>query len=92
MSVQIALDIRKLHESWQSPRARSFDLAAVFAQLRRNFRETDRTIHRSLGIAGDTFRAQENPVLVDLEATVHRDLAQRDAMRLGAGEVDERRP
>ncbi len=40
---------------------------------------------------GDAFRAAKDAVLVDLEAALLADAAQRDVVRLGAGEVEERR-
>ncbi len=66
------------------------DLAAVFAQLRRYVRQADRAVHRFLAVAGDALHAAEHAVLVDLEAELLRDAADRDVVRLGAGEIVQR--
>ena len=66
-----------------------FDLAAIFAQLRRDAVELELAVDLVLGRAGDALVVVEakQPVLAEREAHLQRALAQRDVVVLGAGEV-----
>ena len=90
---------------WRSPRrsARSIrrgsvrarggvDLAAHLAQLRRHPVEAERRVDVFLALAGDAHVVgdPEQAVLVQLEAEADRAVAQRDVVRLRAGEVLQR--
>ena len=85
--MQVALEVGQFHQLRQSSGACRLDLAAVFAQLRRNVGQADGAVHRFLAVPGDALRAAEHAVLVDLQAELLRDAADRDVVRLGAGEV-----
>ena len=74
------------------PACAAVDLAPVFAQLRRDQRQPDRSDHLLLGAPADPPSPPEDAVLVDLEALLLRHPADCDVVRLGAGEVVERRP
>src|SRR5215475_9384565 len=71
--------------------ARRLDLAGVLAQFRRDPRQVHRAKDRLLGLPGHPLLAQEHAVLVELQAARLRELADRDVVRLRAGEVVERR-
>jgi len=85
--MQVAIEVGQFHELGQSSGVRRLDLAAVFAQLRRYVRQADSAIYRFLAVTGDALRAAEHAVLVDLQTELLRDAADRDVVRLGAGEV-----
>ncbi len=69
------------------------DLAAHLAQLRRNPLEAERRVDVFLALAGDAHVVfdPEQAVFVQLEAEIDRAVAQRDVVRLRAGEVLQRR-
>jgi len=90
--MQVASEVGQFHQFWQSPGARRFDFAAIFAQLWRYVRQADGAIHRLLAVAGDATAVPEYAVLVDLEVALLRQPADRDIMRLAAGEIDQGRP
>ena len=68
------------------------DLAAHLAQLGRNPVEPERRVDVLLALAGDRdiVGDAEQPVFVQLEAEADRPIAQRDVVRLRAGEVLQR--
>ncbi len=89
--MQVAAQLRPLHERRQPSGERGFELAAVLAQFRRNVRQADGREHGPFRLAGDALAPAEHAVLVDLEAAGVRDAAQPDVVRLAAGEIIQRR-
>ncbi len=89
--MQVALQVGQFDQLGQASGARRLDLAAVFAQFGRNVGQADRAVHRFLAVPGDALCAAEHAVFVDLQAELLRDAADRDVVRLGAGEVVQRR-
>src|SRR6266581_9505096 len=67
------------------------DLAAGFAELGGNPVEAELRVDLLLGFSGGPTCALEESVLVQLVALLLGDLAELDVVRLGAGEVQERR-
>ena len=88
--MQIALEIGVFDKLGQASGARGLDLAAIFPKLGRDEWQTDGAVDGFLGLAGDTARALEDAIFVDLEPPVLCDAAQRDVVCLGACEVDQR--
>ena len=70
-------------------RRRRLELAAPLAQLGRDPRQAEPLVDLLLGRAAQRLarRVVEDPVLGDVQAAAHGRLAQRDVVRLGAGEV-----
>ena len=89
--LQVAANVLHLHEVREPMVAGERDLAARFAQLRRDPVEAELRIDLLFGLPGRTPRALEEAVLVQLVALLLGDLAQLDVVRLGAGEIQQRR-
>ena len=91
MAMQVASQVVDLQQLRQRSLACRLDLAAVFAQLRRNERQADAFQYFCLGLAGQSLIATEHAVFVYLQALAGRYPAQRDVVRLRTREVIERR-
>src|SRR5438477_113709 len=89
--LEIAADVRELHEARQSTLAGQGDFPAGFAQLRRYPVEAELGVDLFLGLPGHAPRPLEQAVLVELVAVLLGDLAELDVVRFGAGEVLQRR-
>ena len=76
----------------QSPLGGRVDLAAILAKLRRHPRESEGLVDAFLGVAGKprVVGGAEQAVLVELQPSVERAVAQRDVVRLRSGEVLQR--
>ena len=92
--VQIAADLRKLHQLRQAVLGGGFDLAPIFAQLRRNpgeARALRRSLPRSRRRRASPSSTLREPVFVERQAHLQRALAQRHVVFLAAGEILQRR-
>ena len=90
--MQVAAQVGELDQLRQlARRARLRSSPQILAQLGRNPGQPDGGVDRLLGLAGDPALAAEHAVLVDLEAPLLRHAPDRDVVRLGAGEVQQRR-
>ena len=90
VAMQIAPQIRIRDQFRQTTASRGLDLSMVFAQLRRNERQSDGAIDRFLGISCDPLGSLEDSVLADLEPALLREAAQRNVVRFRSGKVDKR--
>ncbi len=90
--LEVAAQVPEFHEVGELPLPGRFDLAAIFAQLRRDPGQADRLGHLALGAPADALLPLEHAVLVDLEAALQRHPPDGDVVGLRAGEVVERRP
>ncbi len=71
------------------PSSAASDLALILAQLGRHERQAEALVDLLLGAAGDPPRSPEEAVLVQLEALLDGELAERDVVPLAAGEVEQ---
>jgi hypothetical protein len=78
MDMQVAPHVRQAHEAGQLIGPGERDLAAVFAQLRRNEGKAKLLVDLFLGCAGDAAPAGKQTVFIELPATV--DARARKAM------------
>ena len=90
MAVQVAADVVDGDQLGQRADFRRRHLAAVLAHLRRNESEAELVVDILLGRAGDAAAAGEQPVFVELPLARIGEAAQRDVVRLGTGEIEER--
>ena len=91
MGVQVALDVGKRDQLRQEALEGGLDLAVVLAQLGLDVRQSDLCVGFLLGAAGDLGVILEDAVLVHLQAALHAPAAHRDVVRLGPGEIVQRR-
>ena len=79
------------HQLRQLVRLGERDLAAILAQLRRDEGKPELLVDLLLGGAGDPPLAGKQAVFVELPVALVGEAAQRDVVRLGAGEIQQRR-
>jgi len=89
MHVQVARQIGELDERRQAALAGGFDLAPVLAQLWRDPGQAERSVRRLLRFSGKTLLAMEQAVFVAFPAARDCQIAQRDVVRLGTGELQQ---
>ena len=89
MHVEIAANVPQFHQFGQAAFRGGFDLAAVFAQLGRNPRQTQRFVDPGLGIAGHfgIVLHAEQAVFAELQPHLHGARADGHVVVLAAGEI-----
>ena len=89
--LQVAANVRELDEVGKLAFFGGFDFAASFAEFRLDIGELELGVNFFFGFAGDHFAAFQRGegVLVERPAHIVGAAAQRDVVRLGAGEIHE---
>ena len=88
--MKIAAHVSDRHETRQLVSLGECDLAAILAQLRRDVSKSKLLVDFFLGGAGDPPFAGKQSIFVELPVMLIGEAAQRDIVRLGAGEIYER--
>lgn len=91
MDVEVAPDVLERDEVRQFAGNRRLDFAPVFAKLGLDVRQLDGGEDLFLSLPSDPFAFAKDAILVDLEPARPTNLANGDVVRLGAGEIVERR-
>ena len=87
VAVEVAAQIRPLHQIGQQTVAGGLDLAPVFPELRRDIGQVNGCEDRFLGLARHPVDPFEDAVLVELEPLAAGEGANRDVVGLAAGEI-----
>ena len=90
MGVQIAANIGDGYQPRQLVCLGERDLAAILAQFRRDIGKAELLVDLFLGGAGDPPFAGKQAIFVELPVAIVGKAAQRDIVRLGAGEIEQR--